>query len=179
MKSTRYTVLLLTMKRLMLMTSLSTLVVLTACQQQVDIDAEKAAIQSTAADHAEATSRGGAEGAEAYAAYATADARWLPPEAPAITGREAIAQFVAPFTEMEGFQVTWDHPHVVVSRGGDIAYSVGTYEGSGQDAEGTTQVFEGKFVNVWHKQPDGSWKIAVAIWNTNQPATQPEAAVQE
>ena len=163
------------MKRLLLMTSLSTLVVLIACQEQVNMDAEKAAIQRTAADHAKATSKGGAEGAEGYASYATADARWLPPEAPAISGRKAIAEYATAFTGMAGFQVSWDHPHVVVSRGNDIAYSVGTYKGSGHDATGNNQVFEGKLVNVWHKEPDGSWKVAVAIWNTNQPAMVPAA----
>ena len=162
------------MKILGLMTLLSTLALLSACQQQVDLDAEAAAIQATAAEHAEGASKGGTEGAEAYASYATADARWLPPESPAIAGREAIAEYVGAFTAMPDFQVTWDHPHVVVSRGGDIAYSVGTYRGSGQDAEGNTQVFEGKLVNIWHKQPDGSWKIAVGIWNTDQPAPLPE-----
>ena len=80
------------MKILVLMTSLSTMVLLSACQQQVDLDAEIAAIQRTAADHAEATSKGGTEGAEGYASYATADARWLPPEGATISGREAIAE---------------------------------------------------------------------------------------
>jgi ketosteroid isomerase-like protein len=59
---------------------------------------------------------------------------------------------------------------VVVSRSGDIASSVGTFKITGQDREGSPQVFEGKFVDVWHKQADGSWKVAVGIWNTNEPA---------
>ena len=75
--------------------------------------------------------------------------------------------------------MTWDHPHVVQSRGGDIAYSVGTYSGSGQDAGGNIQEFEGKLVNIWHNQPDGSWKVAVAIWNANEPVTGPDVNLQE
>ena len=141
--------------------------------QQQNLEAEKAAIQKAAADHAAATSKGGAKGAMGYASYATDDARWLPLESPAISGREAIAQWVAPFTQMKGFYVTWEHPHVVVARSGEIAYSVGTYKSGGQDDQGTMQVFEGKLVNVWHKQADGAWKIAVAIWNTDQPAIPP------
>jgi len=148
--------------------------------QSVDLDLEKTAIQKTAADHAEATSKGGAEGARGYASYATADARWLPPEAPAIRGREAIARYGAAFTEMKGFRINFHHPDVVVAGSGDIAYSVGSYKGEGEDVQGNTQVFEGKVVNVWHKEPDGSWKVAVAIWNTNEPAMPaavPKAAV--
>lgn len=138
---------------------------------QVDIEAEKAAIQRTGAEQSAAINKGGVEGAEAWASYATADARWLPPESPPIAGRKAIAQYAQAFTEMPGFQVTFDHPHVVVSQGGDVAYSVGTYKGSGQDPDGNKRAFEGKHVNLWQKQPDGSWKIAVQIWNTNQPGT--------
>lgn len=52
---------------------------------------------------------------------------------------------------------------MVVSGSGDIGYSVGTYKGAGQDREGKTQVFEGKLVNIWHKQADGSWKVTVAM----------------
>ena len=55
------------MKILGFMAWLSILVLLNACQQEVDLDAERAAIQRTAAEHAEATSTGGDEGAEAYA----------------------------------------------------------------------------------------------------------------
>jgi ketosteroid isomerase-like protein len=60
--------------------------------QVVDSEVEKAAILKTAAAMTQATNKGGAEGARGYASYATADARWLPPESPAISGREAIAQ---------------------------------------------------------------------------------------
>ena len=160
------------MNRLLLMTALVP-VALIGCQSKVDVESEKATIQKIALDWAKATSKGGAEGAKGYASYVTADARWLPPELPAIAGRDAIETFVATYTEMPEFEVTWDDPHVVVSRAGDIAYSIGTYQGSGLDAEGTRQPFEGKRVTIWHKQPDGSWKVAVGIWNTDEPATPP------
>jgi len=138
--------------------------------ESVDVEVEKAAIRKTAVDYVAATNKGGAEGAKGYASFSTADARWLPPEVPAIHGREAIEQYVAAFTEMKGFRIAFDPSHVVVSRSGDMAYSVGTYKVTGQDREGGTQVLEGKVVDVWHKQTDGSWKVAVGIWNTNEPA---------
>jgi ketosteroid isomerase-like protein len=77
--------------------------------QVIDLAAEAAAIRQTAADDAAATSQGGVEGARAYASYATTDARWLPPEAPMIEGREAIAQYVAAFTHLPNLRVSWDH----------------------------------------------------------------------
>jgi ketosteroid isomerase-like protein len=146
-----------------------------SAMQVIDVEVEKAVIQKTAAAMTDATNKPGAEGARGYASYATADARWMPPESPAISGREAIARFVSAYTEMKGFRITFEHPHVVVASSGDIAYSVGTYKGTGQDPAGRNQVFEGKFVNVWEKEADGSWRIAVGIWNTNEPAAAPAA----
>ncbi len=138
--------------------------------QSVDVEVEKAAIRKTAADYETATNKGGAEGAMGYASFATADALWLPPEASAIRGREAIARFAAGFTEMKDFWAKFDLSDVVVSLSGDIASSVGTYKITGKDRDDRSQIFEGKFVDVWHKQADGSWKVAVGIWNTNEPA---------
>lgn len=138
--------------------------------KSVDVEVEKAAIRKTLVDWEAATNKGGAEGAKGYASYATPDARWLPPEIPAISGREAITQYAATFAEMKGFRAKFDLSDVVVSLSGDIASSVGTFKITGQDPEGSPQVFEGKFVDVWHKQADGSWKVAVGIWNTNGPA---------
>lgn len=167
------------MKIVALITSLFTLVLLSACQQQFDLDAEIAAIQKTAAEHAIASSKDGIEGAEGYASYATDDARWLPPGRPAIRGREAIVEMAMPDVEIKDYQIAWDHSHVVVSRANDFAYSVGTYKGSWKDAEGNAQGGEGKLVNVWHKQADGSWKIAVAIWNGNGAPTVPEESQKQ
>jgi ketosteroid isomerase-like protein len=137
----------------------------------IDTQAEIALIQTIAAENAKKTSAGGTEGAKNYAEIATSDALWLPPDAPAISGREAIAQYALGFTQMKDFEINWDHSHVVVADSGDIAYSVGAYKGSAKDDQGEKQVFEGKLVNIWHKQKDDSWKIAVGIWNTDDPTT--------
>lgn len=137
----------------------------------MNVDADVAAIQKTAAENAAATNRSGREGAQGYASFALPDARWMPPDAPTVIGRPAIAEFAAPFTEVPGFKMSWEHPHVTVAGSRDIAYSIGTYSGSGQDPKGNIVEFKGKLLNVWHRQPDESWKIAVAIWNTDEPVS--------
>lgn len=136
----------------------------------MNVETERAAIEKAVAEHAAATNRGGRAGAEGYAAGAARDARWLPPDAPELSGREAIAEFAAEFTEMPGFHMSWDHPVIEVASGGEFAYSVGTYSGGVDDADGNHQGLKGKLVNIWRKQPDGAWKVAVAIWNTDEPA---------
>jgi ketosteroid isomerase-like protein len=133
-------------------------------------DADVSAIKKAAADMLEATNQPGRAGAEGYASFALPDAHWMPPDEPAIRGRAAIADFAAPFTEMKDFTMSWEHPEVRVAESRDIAYSVGTFSGSGRDDEGNLQEFKGKLLNIWHRQPDDSWRIAVAIWNNDQPA---------
>jgi ketosteroid isomerase-like protein len=129
------------------------------------------AIQKAVAESAAATNVGGIEGARGYASFAAPNATWMPPGSPPIVGRQAIESYVLAFTRMKAFRIGWDHSRIVVAKSGDIAYSVGTYEGEGLDDAGARQVFSGKVVDVWHKQADGSWKIAVAIWNTNENPT--------
>jgi ketosteroid isomerase-like protein len=56
---------------------------------------------------------------------------------------------------------------VEVARSGDLAYAIGTY------AFATPAIDKGKFVDVWKKQADGSWKDVVGMINSDLPASPP------
>lgn len=56
---------------------------------------------------------------------------------------------------------------VEVARSGDFAYSTGTY------AIANPAIDKGKFVDVWKKQADGSWKAAADVINSDLPAPPP------
>ena len=49
-----------------------------------------------------------------------------------------------------------------VAAAGDVGYTTGAF---GLQANGQTE--KGKYVTVWKKQTDGSWKIAEDIFNTD------------
>ena len=133
----------------------------------MSVDADVAAIKQAAADMAAATNQGGRAAAEGYASFVLPNGQLIPPTAPTAIGREAIVELVAAFTEMPDYRFGWEHSHVTVSASRDIAYSIGAYNGSGRDPEGNVQEFKGKLLHIWHRQPDDSWKTAVAIWNTD------------
>ncbi|MEE8113118.1 MAG: hypothetical protein V3T23_02065, partial [Nitrososphaerales archaeon] len=59
---------------------------------------------------------------------------------------------------------------VEVSRSGDLAYSHGTYEETVNDPEGNPVTNKEKWVTVYEKQPDGTWKVVADIWNSDGPA---------
>jgi len=54
---------------------------------------------------------------------------------------------------------------VEVARSGDLAYEYGTYDFASKDKKGKTIDVKGKYVTVWKKQADGSWKVAADISN--------------
>ncbi|MBA2471329.1 MAG: hypothetical protein H0V41_03460 [Pseudonocardiales bacterium] len=54
-----------------------------------------------------------------------------------------------------------------MARSGDLAYSTGTY------AFANPPIDKGKFVDVWKKQADGSWKAVIDIFNSDLPVTPP------
>ncbi|MGH3697474.1 MAG: YybH family protein [Pseudonocardiaceae bacterium] len=58
---------------------------------------------------------------------------------------------------------------VEVARSGDLAYTTGTYAVGLNNAA----IDKGKFVDVWKKQADGSWKAVIDIFNSDLPVPPP------
>ena len=94
--------------------------------------------------------------------YAT-DARLLPPGAPAIVGRDAIEGFVKEFVAT-GAKLTFNL--LTVHESGDLCAAVGEFDmkipGAPDD--------QGKYIEVWRRQGDGSWLIVDDIFNSSLPA---------
>jgi uncharacterized protein (TIGR02246 family) len=102
--------------------------------------------------------------AKALAGMYTPDAIAFPPDSEMIRGNEAIGQFWKA-TRNSGVKSvvlrTLD-----VGRSGNLAYEVGTASLTIQPEgkEGTTAA--AKYVVVWKRQSDGSWKLHRDIWNS-------------
>jgi ketosteroid isomerase-like protein len=62
---------------------------------------------------------------------------------------------------------------VEVARSGDLGYSQGTYDLTFNDPSGKPMTDRGKYLEVWKKQADGSWKCAVDTFNSDLPAAPP------
>jgi ketosteroid isomerase-like protein len=100
--------------------------------------------------------------------YHSDDASVLPPNSPIATGKQAIRAAWATLL-VPGASVSWQPSKVEVSRSGDLAYSMGSYEASMKDSRGKTVADHGKYVEVWKKQADGKWKTVVDIFNSDLP----------
>jgi uncharacterized protein (TIGR02246 family) len=96
------------------------------------------------------------------------DAVVLAPNAPMARGKEAIRTLFSGLTGQLGApQLTLKTEQV--NEAGDIAYEVGVYTLSAHPPGGGSLTDNGKYVVVWKRQGDASWKMAVDIWNTDSP----------
>ena len=122
-------------------------------------------IEETNAQFSAAASRGDTA---VVAALYTDDAVVLPPNAPIVRGRQAIKGFFDALTQQMGVpQLTLET--IQVDQVGDTACEVGTYSMRLQPPGGEPVSDGGKYVVVWKRQSDHSWRLAVDIWNTNSP----------
>jgi ketosteroid isomerase-like protein len=73
--------------------------------------------------------------------------------------------------------ISWKTTKVEVAKSGDIAYEYGAYQYISTAKDGTQTTTPGKYVLVWKKQVDGTWKVAIDIDNKDvgPPAPPPPA----
>jgi uncharacterized protein (TIGR02246 family) len=100
--------------------------------------------------------------------FYTEDAVQMDPKTPAVKGRENIRKLWTQMPELPGAGVSFQTTSVEVARSGDLAYETGTYDFVTTDNMGTRKDERWKYVVVWKKQGDGSWKAAVDIDNSDQ-----------
>jgi ketosteroid isomerase-like protein len=88
---------------------------------------------------------------------------------PIAEGKEAIRKSIASAFEIPDYKLTWHLNKVGVARSGDLGYTSGSYDNSFKDASGTTIFDRGKYLTVWKKQADGSWKVLFDMYNSDLP----------
>jgi len=95
----------------------------------------------------------------AFGAYAADNAQIFSTPGEFITGPEAIAQAFGPTTDDS--KLVWHPVTGEVARSGDLGFTVGNAVFTGRNLDGTPQVRYSKYLTVWKKQRDGSWRYVV------------------
>jgi ketosteroid isomerase-like protein len=105
----------------------------------------------------------------ALAGFYTDDALFMSPNHPAARGHNAIAKsFAGMGSEMKLATFKLQAQDVVVA--GDYAVETGAYDFSGTAPKATKPMHDaGKYLVLWKKQADGSYKIVRDIYNTDLP----------
>jgi uncharacterized protein (TIGR02246 family) len=123
------------------------------------------AIKNTNLKFAEVFARGDAA---AVAALYTSDARLMPPDAPTLSGAEAITAYWQGAMSHGITAATLETVDVQTS-GGDLATEIGRFTLSMEAAGGGRAEQTGKYIVLW-KHEGGTWKLHADIWNGDAPA---------
>jgi ketosteroid isomerase-like protein len=67
---------------------------------------------------------------------------------------EALLKSFGPDT-----QIAWEPDEAQISAGGDMGYTMGHATITGKDKEGKATTSHSRYVTIWRKQADGSWKF--------------------
>ncbi len=98
---------------------------------------------------------------QAFLQYAADTAVLLQKNTMPIVGKKAIAAAFESFSDT-GFVLTWEPLDAAVSKSGDLGYTYGLYTNF---IKADSSVYRGKYVSIWEKQPDGSWKYVLDAGN--------------
>ena len=103
--------------------------------------------------------------AKLVASFYAADAMAYPPNEPVAVGRAAAEKVWAAYFADPTYNLSWKTTHAEVT--GDLGYTAGTYEDSFKGADGKVVKGKGKYLCVWKRQSDGTWKAIHDMWNTD------------
>jgi ketosteroid isomerase-like protein len=110
-----------------------------------------------------------AGGGKAFAKWFTDDAVVLNNGQPATLGQRAIAAQAQ--WDPKTYELTWTPQGAQMGPSNDMGFTWGHYEGHSKDKNGKPVVISGRYMTVWKKMPDGSWKVAMDASSNEPPAT--------
>lgn len=112
----------------------------------------------------------GRHDAQAFTAFYAADGMIMPPDMPAATGSDAIQKLVSGLLADTTTTLSFQPVDVHVAASNGMAWEHGTWA---MTTAAGTPAAAGKYVVVWKRGTDGSWKVAADIFNSNAPAPAP------
>lgn len=110
--------------------------------------------------------------ADRIASHYADDGNVMVPSSPMMTGKSAIGKVMKDVLADPNWSLVLQPVQVEVSRGGDLGYTRGTYLLIATDPASKKAVTEkDRFVTIFRKEADGSWKAVQDINNAEAPAT--------
>jgi uncharacterized protein (TIGR02246 family) len=97
----------------------------------------------------------------------------MPPHHPSVHGRSEIERYFERLFRQNCFKFSFSSSRVKVA--GDIALERVEYFASSWSRDGGPEVRDvGKGLHVYRRQANGTWKLAMDIWNSDNPIPIPE-----
>jgi uncharacterized protein (TIGR02246 family) len=99
--------------------------------------------------------------AAAMAKFYAENAVLMAPGTPVTQGRDAIQKAFTTMMADPNFALSFSPTKIVVARSGDLAYDLGDFQLTVTEKKAKPSTLKAKYVVVWGKQMDGSWKALV------------------
>lgn len=106
-------------------------------------------------------------GGPAFASFFADDAVALSNKSEVKRGRSNIA-ITANWSPAD-FQLTWKPQGGQMSPAGDMGFTWGHYDARSKDKDGKPAVTSGRYMTIWKRQADGTWKVAMDASNEEPP----------
>ena len=106
----------------------------------------------------------GERGAEAWVSWFADDGAQIQPGAGEVRGKEAIRQLMAGLDDPD-FSLRWEPLRADIAASGDLGWTTGEYVSEGKGPDGEPRRGQGRYVSIWRKQADGSWKVVMDLGN--------------
>lgn len=103
-------------------------------------------------------------GSEAWASWFAGDGAMIQPGVGEIRGREEILSMMASLDE-PGVSLRWEPLRADIAASGDLGWTTGTYVSESPGPDGEVRTGQGRYVSIWRRQPDGSWKVVMDLGN--------------
>jgi uncharacterized protein (TIGR02246 family) len=134
-----------------------------ASQQAPDQTAATAAINDVWKEYSASLNAGNVD---RWVALWTDDGVQMPPDEPAVVGKERIRTRIQSVADQFTFDMGITNEEVRTA--GDWAFARGTYKASLTPKAGGKRIpIDGKYMTILTRQADGSWKIHRDIFNSN------------
>ena len=139
------------------------MVLFSSCYHSKDKDKEKEILLETDRAFAKLSADSGA--ASAFREYLVEDAIQLPANRLPVYGRDAI--YTSMSSSELAYTLIWQPQLAEVSKSADMGWTWGNYQMIYFDEDNNKVTSPGKYLNVWLRQPDGTWKVQVDMGNKN------------
>ena len=109
-----------------------------------------------------------AKGVDGWVSFFAEDGKMYGRGGDLVTGRAGIRELMAPRFADPKATLRWEPTFAAVSKSGDLGYTTGKSKGRTVE-DGKLMEREGRYLSIWRKQKDGSWKVEIDHGNAGPP----------
>ena len=137
---------------------LAALLMIWSCSPSFDVDPQATRAEIMEADRAFAK-RTAEKGLDGWVETFAEDGAMFPAGRPMVRGKDAVRRLMAPAFQDKNFRLFWEPTQADVSASGELGYTTGRFERTVTGPDGAPVTTIGKYITIWKKQPDSTWKV--------------------